>query len=269
MAESLGARGNYDWAGAVIVHGESNYSDSVAVYKEKILEWCTDTEAKIWATNRWRGRLTCYVSQPSGWTNAQFAFTSSGVPQAMLDAMVENDGRVVVVGPQYDLAYRDANHPDTASSRLLGARIGRAMGVGPTSKPVYPTSISRNGAVVTVTIHTPVPPLVVDTALVSNPGNYGFTYYCGSSPPAISSVDCGAACVGTSCSCAITLASTPGAPCLTDDTVRYAYTASVPSSPGPTTGPRGNIRDGSGAVDTWQGEAMHRWMVHFEKAVPN
>lgn len=268
MVESLGARGSYDYA-AVMIHGESNYSDSAATYKANILEWCSDTEAKLWASTRWHGRLTCYVSQPSGWTNSVFNLTTSGVPYGMLTAMRENDRRIVVVGPQYDLTYRDANHPDSASSRLLGARIGRAIAEGPASKPVYPLSVSRAGAVITVSIHAPTPPLVLDTTLVSNPGNYGFTYHCGSSPPAVSSVDCSAACSGTTCSCAITLASTPGGACQTDDVIRYAYTAAVPSAPGPTTGPRGNVRDSSGASNTWAGADMHRWMVHFEDTVPN
>jgi hypothetical protein len=62
---------------------------------------------------------------------------------------------------------------------------------------------------------------------------------------------------------AITLAATPtGA----NKRLRYAYTGVPGNAAGPTSGPRGNLRD-SDATPSLYGNPLYNWCVHFDKPV--
>ena len=107
--------------------------------------------------------------------------------------------------------------------------------------------------------HVPSPPLQLDTALVSNPGSYGFSYVDDSeAPPAIARVA-----VTASDTVKVTLASTPTGG---SGRLRYAYAAAVGAHGGPRSGPRGNLRD-SDATPSRSGYALHAWCIHFDEPV--
>ena len=56
-------------------------------------------------------------------------------------------------------------------------------------EPVRPKSVTRAVAVVTVTMHVPAPPVVLDTTLVTDPGKFGFEWTDdGPTTPTITSV---------------------------------------------------------------------------------
>lgn len=243
-----------------VIHGESNYSDAKATYLGHLVEWRTDVENKARASGVDVGAgVVAYLSQPSGWTNSIFNLVHSQVPDAMVQAAEDYPTQFKLVGPQYDLTYRDVNHPNTASSYKLGARIGRAM-ADPDWQPVWPLSVTRDGATITMLVHAPTPPLVEDTVSVTDPGGLGFTFTDDGTPPTVTGVDCTSEpCVGNTCTCIIVLSGTPSG---ANKKLRYAYTVTRPANPGPTTGPRGCIRDSAG------GAAGPNWMVHFDEAVP-
>ncbi|MFP6685386.1 MAG: hypothetical protein VB934_11760 [Polyangiaceae bacterium] len=122
-----------------------------------------------------------------------------------------------------------------------------------------PLSISRNATVITVSFAVPAPPLVLDTTLVTDPGNFGFEYVDDSrAPPAIVDVAITAPTVVT-----VTLASVPtGA----NQRLRYAYTGVDGAPSGPLTGPRGNLRDSDATVSA-HGYDLSNWCLHFDKPV--
>jgi hypothetical protein len=61
----------------------------------------------------------------------------------------------------------------------------------------------------------------------------------------------------------ITLASAPtGA----NSRLRYAYTGTLGNDAGPTSGPRGNLRD-SDATESPSGRTLYNWCVHFDNPV--
>lgn len=264
MVEAAGARQlDAQYLGMVIIHGESNYSDSLATYMAHLEEWRTDGQAKLYASTSWRGTLHAYLSQPSSWTDAVFGLTTSGVPYAMVQVAHDHPELFTLVGGQYQYPYCDIHHPSNVGQRWLGGQIGKVMAweynhPGQQWKPVQPKTVSRVGAVITIDFDVPVTPLQFDTTTVNNPGNYGFSYTDDSSPPAISSVVLTDADTVT-----VTLASTPtGA----NKRIRYAYTSTVPSNAGPTSGPRGNLKDSD--TSTWEGQALENWCVHFDEVVP-
>lgn len=127
-------------------------------------------------------------------------------------------------------------------------------------EPVRPREVSRTGEIVTVKFFVPEPPLVVDTTLVSDPGHRGFEFLDDSgATPAITNV----AVTGPD-TVQITLASVPtGA----NAHLRYAYRVDKVNVPGgPTTGPRGNLRDSDPTVSR-NGDPLYNWCVHFDEAV--
>ena len=63
----------------------------------------------------------------------------------------------------------------------------------------------------------------------------------------------------------ITLAFDPSAN--TGRTLRYAYTGTVGAHPGPTTGPRGNVKDSDTPVG-YNGDVLVNWLCHDTQPVP-
>ena len=48
--------------------------------------------------------------------------------------------------------------------------------------------------------------------------------------------------------------------------LRYAYTGIQFQPGGPTTGPRGNLRDSDSETSTWE-DPLYNWCVHFDKPI--
>lgn len=104
-----------------------------------------------------------------------------------------------------------------------------------------------------------VPPLVLDTTLVTNPGHHGFEFWDdGAAPPGITSVV-----LVDEDTVKIQLASVPAG---VVQRVRYAYTGIADARARPTTGPRGNLRD-SDANGSRHGSPLYNWAVHFDLPV--
>lgn len=128
-------------------------------------------------------------------------------------------------------------------------------------EPLRPRSVSREGAVITIRFFVPAPPLTIDTTLVTDPGHFGFEYFdaAGTSTPAITQVEV----IGPD-TVRVTLEREPSAE---NRRIRYAYTAARHLKAGPTTGPRGNLRD-SDATRSRTGKRLYNWCIHFDEAVP-
>lgn len=138
----------------------------------------------------------------------------------------------------------DGVHMPANSYRWLGSYFGKVMDWMLVNnrvdwKPVQPEKIIRNNRVVTIKFHVPVKPLVFDTTLVTDPGNYGFKVFDNSSvEQTIESVS-----IVNDDTVKIVLSSTPS----TNVTVKYAQSVNWAIA-GPTTGARGNLRDSDPTV---------------------
>lgn len=271
MLESASARAGHKCIASVLIHGESDHAagTSRAQYTANVVEFQSDIRAKCNAVGSGSG-VPMFVSQMSSWTDDWYAGTNttSVIPLAVYDAARQNSGTVVLVQPFYNWTHAaDGLHLTNTSSRSMGAKFGQAIAFGPSWQPLWPrlsSPVERTTNVITVYLYTPFPPLVVDTTNITGVSatTRGFEYTDDSSPPSITAVDCSAACSGNTCSCQITLSGTPtGA----NKKLRYAYTGTDNNAGGPTSGPRGNIRDSDTA--TWQGAALYNWLVHFEESV--
>jgi hypothetical protein len=259
MMESYGSRIRGEFIGLAVIHGESDRLSST--YCTDMLEWRSDFAAL--STRIGTGSTQpLYVSQMSSCTFYSTTTLDTCVAPMQQYTCAKNNADVVMVGPKYHLTTSDGVHLTNATSRRHGEEIGKAMARYQTDGSwtgLRPSAVSANGAAISITFHVPVPPLVLDTTDVTNPGNYGFTYTDDSSPPAISSV----ALAGDD-TVVVTLASTPtGA----SRRIRYAYTGTSGNAAGPTTGMRGNLRD-SDTTTCGSGTVLRNWAVHFSEAVP-
>lgn len=257
IAAALGK--TYEVRAVTNVHGETDHLRGNQGYLQDLFTWQADYEADVNALAGRRGPLPMFHTQMSSFTKYNSA--TSRVPQAQLDASLERPERHVMVGPKYFLSYvADGVHLSNEGYRHMGEYYAKAYRQvileGRPFSPLRPLRASRAEATITVDFHVPAPPLVLDTRLVSDPGNYGFEYFDESAaPPRIVKV----ALAGPD-RVALTL---ERAPTGKDGRVRYAYTGKVGAAAGPMTGARGNLRDSDGTVSR-HGYSLHNWCVHFD-----
>ena len=277
LAEAAGA--SYVVRAVATIHGESDHYSyttgsqefplagtdgtpgKIQSYADGLLEWQADYEAEIRAITGQAEPVPLFVSQISGWNDTRY----SKVAQLELEAHERAPGKVVLIGPSYHLPIdqSDCLHFTNEGGRRLGEYFAKAYArvvfEGRAWEPVRPKTVTRAGAVITVTFHVPSPPLVLDTERVAEIASYGFDYLDESGAPSpISKVE-----LGGPDSVRITLASAPaGAGRLT-----YAQNQTPRSCIGTPRGARGNLRD-SDKTPSKHGYDLHNWSVHFDVAVP-
>ncbi len=245
------------------VHGESDHLGGNTNYEANLLEWQSDYETDVKAITKQPEAIPMFHTQFSSWT--KYATATSAVAMAQLAAHVDAPGKIVLVGAKYHLEHvGDGVHLTNESYRHMGEDYAkvyeRVILEGKIWEPIHPKTVTRVGAVVTAKMHVPAPPLAIDTVLVSDPGNNGFEWSDGSAiPPTIVSVA-----ITSPDTVQITLSAAPTGP---NKRLRYAYSGLVGSNGGPTTGPRGNLRD-SDATPSRHGYKLYNWAVHFDAAAP-
>jgi len=253
----------YQPSAIFVIHGEGDHIN--LQYDEDLREWQEDYERDWGAVSGQPRRIPMFHTQASAWTspgNGSAEFTLGAF--LLLEESRLHPDRTILVGPKYMFTYSDGIHLVNSSYRWLGeyyATAYRSVVVeGGSWTPLQPLSVTRSNTVVTAVFHVPVPPLVLDTNLVSDPGQYGFTYHDGTlTPPAVESVE-----LTSADTVRVVLASPPLG--LLPEFLRYAYSAAPGSWGGPLTGPRGNLRDSDDEAST-HGNTLHNWCVHFNEPV--
>jgi len=247
------------------VHGEADHVDGNVHYARDLLEWQATYENDIKALTGQTEDVPMFHSQMSSWTF--YGQGVSAIPEQQLSASLASKGKLVLVGPKYNLQYsHDGVHLTNEGYRHMGEYYAKAYRQvvleGRPWEPLRPRAIERKGNVITIKLAVPRPPLVFDEKLVSNPGNLGFEYTDSSpTPPSITNVEIAGESRDT---VRITLSAEPSA---TKKRIRYAYTG-IPNNPaGPKTGPRGNLRD-SDTTESLHGYPLYNWCVHFNEVVP-
>jgi len=261
VTAAVAAPGTVAGRAVFVVHGETDGANGSPTYAADQTEWQRDYDADVRAITGQSEPVVMFVTQTSSWTKMAAEATSL-VAMDQLASAVASGGRIVMVGPKYHLEYADGIHLTNHGYRRMGEYYAKAYRrvilQGRAWEPVRPTSAIRTGAVIDVKFWVPVRPLVLDDVLVTDPGDYGFEYTDSGTPPAISSVEV----IGPS-TVRVTLASTPSG---VNQRLRYAYTGTPTANAGPTTGPRGCLRD-SDRTPSRHGYDLHNWCVHFDMAV--
>jgi hypothetical protein len=245
------------------VHGESDHIALNANYAQDLLEWQNDYDTDVRAITGQTERVPMLQTQMSSWT--KYGQASSIIPMAQLNASTASNGAILLVGAKYHVQYTaDGVHLTSEGYRHMGeyyAKVYRRVILeGKTWEPVRPKQVALTGDTIAVTFYVPEPPLVLDTTLVTNPGDFGFEYRddSGAAMPTIAQVTLdGPATIKIKLS---------GVPTGQKRVLRYAMKAAATSSAGATSGPRGNLRD-SDATPSRYGYKLYNWGVHFESAL--
>jgi hypothetical protein len=244
------------------VHGEGDHLNPE--YDLNIRQWQQDFESDSPNLTGMDVSVPMFHSQASAWTS-----TGNGSAEFTLGAfkvLAESErhpDKTILVCPKYIFPYSDGIHLTSYGYRWLGeyyAKAYRATVVeGHPWVPLKPLQITRSNTVITAKFHVPVPPLVLDTNMVLDPGHYGFSFADGTeSPPAIETVE-----LTDADTVQITLSAEPLG---TDERLRYAFSGIPGNDGGPQTGPRGNLRD-SDPEPSLYGNTLYNWCVHFDKPV--
>lgn len=239
--------------------GTDGKEGAIADYSDGVVEWQRDYETEVKRITGQTLPVPLFISQISGWNDA----VTSKVAQFQLDAHTKAPGKVFLIGPSYHLAIAsDCLHFTNDGERRLGeyfAKVyGRVIFEGKTWEPVRPRSVTRAGAVLTVTFFVPSPPLVVDMTQVAPIDNLGFTFE-DEAGTTISKVE-----VTGPDTVTITLSGTPSG---AQKRLRYAMNQTPGTCIGSPQGARGNLRD-SDDTPSQNGYRLENWAVHFDVAAP-
>jgi hypothetical protein len=274
FARSVQAGGNI----VIVVHGEydSYINATRATYAGYLNQWRDDYARELGKS----GLKLIYCQASSQLYNR---YGSPSLPDVVLgqwDMVTAGyDEGVYCFGPKYQFPYNASDHTHLTADGYswLGQKyaqiIGRVVTTG-TWRPLYPTSIDRVGAAVTINLNVPVGPLVFDTTtLAAHPnGDYGLSYEDAGGTIAID---------GTPVIAGNTITfNLTGTPSTSPRVIRYGYWPAAGTTPVLNADSEysyaaggmvfGNIRDSDTVAQYVDGNAyqMGNWLVHFEMAVP-
>ncbi len=256
-----------------IVHGESDAiaGTTAATYAADMAELQSDYESDWNALTGRSDSIPLFLSQMN--TNS---LGTIGVSQ--FTAHKNNPGKVILVGPKYQLGYgADHLHLTNTASKYMGELYAKVMKKvlldGATWDPLMPVSVTRSGTTVLVDYHIPYGTLAVDTTNVASHTNKGFEFtQTGGSAISITSVNL----TDSNKKVAITLSGVPDG---TDPRIRYAWTCSYHpddaayaacGDPTDSTAVGGNIRDtdtSTSPSSDGTGIALYDWSVSFDEEI--
>jgi hypothetical protein len=244
-----------------VVHGESDgWENWNQEYGRALVAWQSDVEGDVQAITGQSEPVPMFHSQYSAWTPVE-AEPYNVIPGQQLDAHLEAPGKVILIGPKYVLPYaEDGFHLTNVGYQWLGEYYAKAYAHhvlrGEAWEPLRPDTVRREGTKIVLSLVVPVPPVILDTERVTDPGDFGFEVVGPSgAPEPIERVEI----TGPE---EITIILTRE-PATTGVRLRYAYTGTPGEPGGPRTGPRGNLRD-SDPTPSRAGHSLYNWCVHFE-----
>lgn len=273
QAQTVAASAYYLPFGVTLTHGESDAiaGTSASTYESETAQMQIDYESDWNALTGRSDSIPLFESQMN--TNSE-----GTIAVAQLDAHKNNSGKVILVGPKYQLGYySDGLHLSSLGSKMLGELYAKVMKKvlvdGETWNPLMPLAVTNEANVVTIDYHIPEGTLAVDTTNVALRTNKGFEFYqTGGSSLSISSVVLDA----TNKKVVITLSGTPDG---TDPHIRYAWTCenhpndnayATCGGPGDSGAVGGNIRDTdttTSPASNGTGERLYDWAVAFDEAI--
>jgi len=223
--------------GVCMADGESDLYSGATYYTEAS-QIGLDLDVDLRGIFNQTQSIPLILSQPIGDTGGTYDTLA-----AQCDLAMAFPSRIYCF-PKYNLYSSDSLHlTGSTGYTVMGqtfAKVLQAVSLaGGQWVGCLPVTCLRTTSTVDLTVNCELGPLVIDTTVVSDPGNYGFEWYDSTSSATVSSV----AIVAPN-KVRVTLSGTPtGA----SKALRYAFTASPARSAGaPVTGRRGCIRDSAG-----------------------
>jgi hypothetical protein len=263
---ALAAGVPYRFAGLLNIHGETDAFNgrSRANYLADLQDWVGNYNAQSRDNTAWSSPRPMFVSQ----FGTNLRWNGSTEEQGIAIALAQMDAHqlganIYLVGPRYMIPVADGTHATSAGYRWLGEYMGKvARKVVKESvawKPLYPASWIRAGANLDVTFNVPVSPLVLDSSVVSDPGNSGFSYIDDSaSGVTVSSISITGATTVRVILSSSTLGTNP----------RFRIAGVQPTlTGGPASAARSTLRDSDPEVGILSGLPLYNYACTFEGAI--
>lgn len=253
------------------VHGESDQLNQTwrDNYKSNLIQWRADISdlvaERLELPRVEMSFVACQVSSFSWYAGAGYGSLNQPTTSlSIVDLAKEQPSKFISANPKYHLPTQDGVHFTSASSRMHGGQHGKILAkliAGQSVTSFVPESVSAISATVyRIQFRVPVAPLVFDTTVITTVPNQGFT--CNSNNGVtVSSV----AIASSGTAVDVTLSSSPTG---TSKAIRYAWTAPLSSGAGPTTGPRGHLRDSDATKHVLTQDPLYNWCPHFTIPLP-
>jgi hypothetical protein len=269
IARLAAAAGKTYGVGVVVMtHGETDSGNPA--YQDTLVRLLADYNADIAALTGQTRKIPMFLSQQFGYPQAAGQRPLSNLVQWRLG--VERPGDFVCTGPKYqypgrDGGFADGVHLSAKAYQQVGEKTGQIfferMVLGHDWQPLQPTGVAREGHVITVRFHVPVPPLRWDPAMPppsAFPNGRGFEVRHGNVDIPIASVAIAGDSVRITC----------GGPLPTTGlTVGYAMTAGARQMEGHSGAVRwGQLVDSDPFVGSTTGLPNPNHGVSFELPVP-
>jgi hypothetical protein len=265
-----GGAKSYGVGAIIITHGESDSGS--ATYANDLFKLWSDYNQDLRDITKQTTSIPMLVSQQNAVPGGMGSTSASTVAQWHVG--VEHPGDIVCIGPKYQYPYL----PDSSGYIHLSARgyeeLGEKFGqvyfervvLGHDWQPLQPISAERNGNVITVRFHLPVPPLVWNDTYPAPHGaafpqwanGRGFEIRAASAPATIDSVEI----VGADTVKITSATDLAGLAVM----VGYALTTDGPAMPGGGTHRWGHLRDSDPFVGTMTNVAQPNYTVAFQMA---
>ncbi|HHR0649692.1 hypothetical protein [Klebsiella oxytoca] len=225
----------------VLIHGNQNAAagTSISSYRTAMETLRAHYESVINAATGETQSLHMFVGQlsntiPYGGTAGSTKTNNIGIAQYQ---EARDNALIHLASAQYARPYSDGEHMTSAGYRTEGEVIGAVVGgwlndSAKSSLVPIESGVVQSGTTITIPVAGCVGDLVIDTARVTDPGNYGFAL----TGATIASVAVSGS--GTAAKIVITKADSTAATALS-----YASQGIAGQNPGPVTGSRGCIRD--------------------------
>ncbi|EPL8562416.1 hypothetical protein NNU61_003279 [Klebsiella oxytoca] len=225
----------------VLIHGNQNAAagTSISSYRTAMETLRAHYESVINAATGETQSLHMFVGQlsntiPYGGTAGSTKTNNIGIAQYQES---RDNALIHLASAQYARPYSDGEHMTSAGYRTEGEVIGSVVGgwlndSAKSSLVPIESDVVQSGTTITIPVAGCVGDLVIDTARVTDPGNYGFAL----TGATIASVAVSGS--GTAAKIVITKADSTAATALS-----YASQGIAGQNPGPVTGSRGCIRD--------------------------
>jgi hypothetical protein len=265
--------------GVLWLQGETDMANELpqADYTAALLDLKNDWQIDAAAITGQTDTIPFFMYQLS----TQSKYASAAIPDlkpfpalAMLN-LHETTNDMFLVCPMYAFNYSRADsitidgvHLLAHSYRHCGAYFGKALhhvfALGKRWEPLRPLTLKQVGVrELEITYLVPVKPIVIDEALITNPGNYGFAVF------NASSVEIAINRVWVSAADKITIRTATDLPA--SWSVSYAHKVyNYATASGRTSGSRGNIRDSDDTVSYYSDAygvpyPLYNWSVIFKK----
>jgi hypothetical protein len=239
--------------------GESDTATSKADWKTRVQAIRSDAEKGFKHAMLADVTVKMIVDQMSLQNHAQ----SQGDLAVASIEMHRDVANIFCAGPTYWCSFRANNdvHFTQIMYRRYGEHLGRIVNALIETgdwQPCHITGVSRSGTTITVNVKVPEGALTTDTTNVSSITNSGFTYS-GATITGVSITDDGS----TDGNGIITITINAAA----GGTLSYAYENGTSGQGGPTIGSRGNIRDSSTFVTTYDSTPIYNWLCNDQWVV--